>query len=136
MVGSVESRRCSTTSTALLNTSALGLQGYVDTLSPLIDMHLLDRSCVIVGKKIQILHSPTVASDPGLFIDVICTIRTQRVVGDNSHTAYEQSLTLIQRYCWMKRPRPTLRIRLHETGSTDVCFAHRWLTDVSFSNFS
>ena len=27
---------------------------------------------------------------------------------------------LIQRYCWMKRPGPTLRVRLRETGSTDV----------------
>ena len=31
------------------NASAFGLQGYVDTLSPLVAMHLLDRSCVIVG---------------------------------------------------------------------------------------
>ena len=30
------------------------------------------------------------------------------------------SLFLIQRHCWMKRPRPTLRVRLRETGSTDV----------------
>ena len=37
----------------LLNASTFGLQGYVDTLSPLIDMHLLDRSCVIVGKKLK-----------------------------------------------------------------------------------
>ena len=29
-------------------------------------------------------------------------------------------LTLIQRYCWMKRPGPTLHDRVHETGSTDV----------------
>ena len=27
---------------------------------------------------------------------------------------------LIQRYCWMKRLRPTLRVRLRETGSTVV----------------
>ena len=32
-----------------VNASAIGLRGYVDTLSPLIAMHLLDRSCVIVG---------------------------------------------------------------------------------------
>ena len=32
------------------NTSAFGLQGYVDTRSRLVAMHLLDRSCVIVGK--------------------------------------------------------------------------------------
>ena len=41
-------------------------------------------------------------------------------MGNNSHTAYHQCLTLIQRYCWMKRPEPTLHDRIHETGSTDV----------------
>ena len=56
---SVGSRRRPNTSTALLNASAFGLRGYVDTLSPLIAMLLLDRSCVIVGKKFEILHSPT-----------------------------------------------------------------------------
>ena len=68
----------------------------------------------------KLLRSPTVVSEPGLCVDVICTSRTQRVVGDNSHTAYHQRLTLIQRYCWMKRPGPTLHDRVHETGSTDV----------------
>ena len=82
-------------------------------LSTLVAMHLLDRSCVIVGKVFEILHSPTVASEPGLCVDVICTSRTQQVVGDNSHT-------LIRQYCWMKRPRPTLHDRVHETGSTAV----------------
>ena len=32
------------------NASASGLRGYVDTLFPLVAMHLVDRSCVIVGK--------------------------------------------------------------------------------------
>ena len=49
VLGSVGSRRRLTTSTALLNASAFGLRGYVDTLSPLVAMLLLDRSCVIVG---------------------------------------------------------------------------------------
>ena len=30
------------------------------------------------------------------------------------------SLILLQRYCGMKRPGPTLRVRLRETGSPDV----------------
>ena len=47
-------------------------------------------------------------------------VEHKRVVRDNSHTAYHQRLTLIRRYCWMKRPGPTLRDRVHETGSTDV----------------
>ena len=89
VLGSVGSRRRSTTSTALLNASAFGLRGYVDTLSSLVAMLLLDRSCVIVGKFFEILRSPTVASEPGLCEDVICMSRTQRFVGDNSHTAYQ-----------------------------------------------
>ena len=76
VLGSVGSRRRSTTSTALLNASAFGLRGYVDKLSPLVAMLLLDRSCVILGKNFEILHSPTVASEPGLCIDVICMNRT------------------------------------------------------------
>ena len=32
-----------------VNASAFTLRGYVDTLSPLVAMHLLDRSCVSVG---------------------------------------------------------------------------------------
>ena len=120
VLGSVGSRRCSTTSTALLNASAFGLRGYADTLSPLVAMRFLVRSCVIVGKKFEILRSPSVASEPGLCVDVICTSRTQQVVGDNSHTAYQQRLTLIWRYCWLKRPGPTLHDRVHETGSTNV----------------
>ena len=51
-------------------------EGYVDTLSPLVAMLPLDRSCVIVGNFFEILRSPTVASEPGLCVDVICTSRT------------------------------------------------------------
>ena len=83
-------------------------------------MHLLDRSCMIVGNFFEILHSPIVASEPGLCVDVIRTSRTQRVVGDNSHTAYQQRLTLIRRYYWMKQPGLTLHECIHETGSTDM----------------
>ena len=72
-----------------LNASAFDIRGYVETLSLLVAMHHLDRSCVIVGNFLKLPRSPTVASDPGLSIDVICTSRTQRVVGDNSHTAYQ-----------------------------------------------
>ena len=72
------------------------------------------------------------ASEPGLCIDILCTSRTQRVVGDNSHTAYHQRLTLICQYCWMKQPGPTLHDRVHETGSTDVLL-HKggWRVSVS-----
>ena len=69
--------------------SAFGLRGYGDTLSPLVAMHHLDGSCVCVGILFEITAFPTVASEPGLCVDVICTSRTQRVMGDNSHTAYQ-----------------------------------------------
>ena len=59
VLGSVGSRRRSTTSTALLNASAFGLRGYMDTLSPLVATLFLDRSCVVVGKFFEILRSPT-----------------------------------------------------------------------------
>ena len=41
------------------------------------------------------------------------------------------SCFLIRRYCWMKRPGPTLHDRVHETGSTDV-LCTQWLAGVSF----
>ena len=41
------------------NTSAVSLRGYVDTLSPLIAILLLDRSCMIIGNFLKLLHSPT-----------------------------------------------------------------------------
>ena len=104
----------------LHNASAFGLQGYVDTLSPLVAMYHLDRSCVIVGFFLKLFCYPTVVSEPGLCVDDICMSRTQRVVGDNRHTAYQQRLNLIPRYCWMKRPGPTLHDHVHETSSTDV----------------
>ena len=47
-------------------------------------------------------------------------VEHKELLGDTSHTAYQQRLTLIRRYCWMKRPGPTLHDRVHETGSTDV----------------
>ena len=52
-------------------------------------------------------------------------------MGDNSHTAYHQRLTLIRWYCWMKRPGPTLHDRIHETGSTDVLHTGGWWVSVS-----
>ena len=56
---------------------------------PVVAIHHLDRSCVIVGIFLKLLHSPIVVSEPGLCVDVICMSRTQRVVGDDSHTTYQ-----------------------------------------------
>ena len=102
------------------NASAFDLRGYVDTLSPLVAMHLLDRSCVSVGFFFKILRSPTVVSELGLCVDVICTSRTQVSCGRYKSYCLPACHILVRRYCWMKRPGPTLRVRLRETGSTDV----------------
>ena len=99
------------------NASAFGLRGYVDTLSPLVVMHHHDPVCV--GFFLKLLCSPTVASEPGLCIDVICTSRTQVSCGRYKSYCLPACHTLVRRYCWMKRPGPTLRVRLRETGSTD-----------------
>ena len=58
------------------------------THSPL---SLLCITMILCARRIffEITTFPTVASEPGLCVDVICTSRTQRVVGDNSHTAYQ-----------------------------------------------
>ena len=40
------------------NASVFGLRGYVEKLSPLVAMHHLDRSCVIVGKFFEITTFP------------------------------------------------------------------------------
>ena len=48
-------------------------------------------------------------------------VEHQWVVDDNSHIyCLPACHTLIRRYCWMKRPRPTLHDRVHETGSTNM----------------
>ena len=64
---------------------------------------------------------------------MICMSRTQLVVGGDIHTAYHQCLILIRRYCWMKRPGPTLHDHVHETDSTDTHALHKggWWVSVS-----
>ena len=50
----------------------------------------------------------------------LCMSRTQFVVGvDVVNFLAATSLILLQRYCGMKRPGPTLHVRLRETSSTD-----------------
>ena len=55
-----------------------------------------------------------------LCVDVICTSRTQVSCGWYKSYCLPACHTLVWRYCWMKRPGPTLRVRLRETGSTDM----------------
>ena len=117
---SVGSRIRSTTSTALLNASAFGLRGYVDTLSSLVAMHLLDRSCVIVGIFLKYYVPRQWYQFPGLCVDIICMSRTQVSCGWYKSYCLPACHTLVRRYCEMKRPGPTLRVRLRETGFTAV----------------
>ena len=53
-----------------------------------------------------------------LCVDVICTSRTQVSCGRYKSYCLPACHTLVRRYCEMKRPRPTLRVRLRETGFT------------------
>ena len=135
MLGSVDREDVRLHQPRCHNASAFGLRGYVDTLSPLVAMHLLDRSCVIVGKFFEIQRSPTVASEPGLYVDVICTSRTQVSCGRYKSYCLPACHTLIRRYCWMKQLRPNYAYA-YARLVLPTCFAHRWLVGVSFSNFS
>ena len=71
-------------------------------------------------KILKLLRSPTVASELGLCVDVICTSRTQVSCGRYKSYCLPACHTLVQRHCEMKRPGPTLRVRLRETGSLDM----------------
>ena len=51
---------------------------------------------------------------------VLARVEHNLVVGlDLVNLLASTSLILLQRYCGMKRPRPTLHVCLRETGSTD-----------------
>ena len=126
--------RCTTTSIALINASAYGLPGYVDNTLPA-RCYASPWSCVCVGIFLKLPHSPTVASEPGLCIDVICTSRIQRVVGDSSHIAYQHVILWFRGIVGWSGPDRhymTAFMRL----VLPMCFAHRWLVGVCFSNFS
>src|SRR3954452_10985160 len=83
-------------------------------------MHHHDLACA-EESFLKLLRSPTVASEPRfLWFDVICTSRTQVSCGRYKSYCLPACHTLVRRYCWMKRPGPTLRVRLRETGSTAV----------------
>ena len=89
----------------LLNASAFGLREYVDTLSPLVAMLLLDRSYVIVGKFFEILRSPTVTFEPRFYALMLCTSRTQVSCGRYKSYCLPACHTLVRRYCWIEAAR-------------------------------
>ena len=51
---------------------------------------------------------------------MLCTSRTQVSCGRYKSYCLLACHILVRRYCWMKRSGPTLRVRLRETGSTDM----------------
>ena len=56
----------------------------------------------------------------GLCVVLFARVEHNFVVGvDLVNLLAYASLFLLQRYCGMKRPGPTLHVRLRETGSTD-----------------
>ena len=74
-----------------------------------------------VHRKIsKLLRSPTVASEPRFYALMLCTSRTQVSCGRYKSYFLPACHTLVRRYCWTKRPGPTLRVRLRETGSPGV----------------
>ena len=52
------------------------------------------------------------------YVLMLCTSRTQVSCGRYKSYCLPACHTLVQRYCEMKRPGPTLRVRLRETGFT------------------
>src|SRR3954470_23035826 len=112
VLGSVGSGRHTTTSSTLCQRFRFGLRGYVDITLPS-RCYASPLSCVCVGIFLKLLRSPTVASEPRfLWFDVMCTSRTQVSCGRYKSYCLPACHTLVQRYCWMRRPGPTLRVRL------------------------
>ena len=67
-----------------------------------------------------LLRSPIVVSEPGLLRRFYARVEHKVVVGvDIVNYLAVTSLILIRRHRGMKRPGPTLHVRLRETGSTD-----------------
>ena len=118
------------------NASAFCLRGYVDTLSPLVAMHLLDRSCMSIGNALK-LH-PTF---PNSGIRAMSMHRWYARVEHKELWAIIVILLTTNVLLWFSgivgwsgpdRHYMTAFMRL----VLSTCFAHRWLVGVCFSNFS
>ena len=90
-------------------------EGTWTTLSPLVAMHHHDLACAQEIFRNYYVPQQWHPSQV-LCIDVICTSRTQVSCGRYKSYCLPACHTLVRRYCWMKRPGPTLRVRLRETG--------------------
>ena len=68
----------------------------------------------------KLLRNPTVVSEPRSMHSYYARVEDKVVVGvDIVNLLAVTSLILIWRHRGMKRPGPTLHVRLRETGSTD-----------------
>ena len=98
------------------NASAYGLRGYVDNTLP--SRCYASQFSRVRRIFLKLLRSPTVASELGFYALMLCTSRAQVSCGRYKSYCLPACHTLVQWYCEMKRPGPTLRVRLRETGFT------------------
>ena len=98
------------------NASAFDLRGYVDTLS----LSLLCITMILCVRRIffEITTFPNSGIRASFYALMLCSSRTQVSCGRYKSYCLSACHTLVQRYCEMKRPGPTLRVRLRETGFT------------------
>ena len=99
--------------------SAVGLRWVRRQHSPLVAMHHM----ILCARRkfFEITTKPNSGIRAQVIdVDVICTSRTQVSCGRYKSYCLPACHTLVRRYCWTRRPGPTLRVRLRETGSLDV----------------
>ena len=98
------------------NASAFGLRG-TWTHSPL---SLLCITMILRVRRIffEITMFPNSGIRARFYALMLCTSRTQVSCGRYKSYCLPACHTLVQRYCEMKRPGPTLCVRLRETGFT------------------
>ena len=101
------------------NTPAFGLRGYVDNTLPS-RCYAITMILRVRRKFFEITTFPNSGIRARLYALMLCTSRTQLSCGRYKSYCLPACHTLVRRYCWMKRPGPTLRVRLRETGSSDV----------------
>ena len=105
----------------LLNASARDLQRYVDASNHSLLDELLDDLGETSRKFFVFCNVPQQwHHELGLCVVLFARVEHNFFVGiDLVNLLAATSLILLQQYCGMKRPGPTLHVRLRETGSTD-----------------
>ena len=93
-------------------------------------------SCVCVGFFLKLLRSPTVASEPRFYaLMLYAQVEHKWVVGDTSHTAYQHVILWFSGIVGWSVPDRHYAYA-YARLVLPMCFAHRWLAGISFSNFS